>query len=81
MQPTGWMPFFIVYGREDVLAVELQHPTWRILDWEKVKTQEELLTIWAQQLRLHDEDMEEVRLRKCRKWTEAKEAFNCSKQL
>ena len=22
-QPTGWMPFFIVYGREAVLPVEL----------------------------------------------------------
>ncbi len=37
-QPTARTPFFMVYGREAVLPVELRYPTWRILDWEKVKT-------------------------------------------
>ena len=37
-QPTGMTPFFMVYGREAVLPVEMRHPTWRVLEWEKVKT-------------------------------------------
>ena len=80
-QPTGQTPFFMVYGREAVLPVELRYPTWRVLDWEKVKTRSELLAIQAQQLRMRDEDMEEAKLRKRRKRTEAKEVFDSLKQL
>src|SRR5438045_3127242 len=80
-QPTGQTPFYVVYGREAVLPVELRHPTWRVLDWDNVKTREELLAIWARQLRLCDEDMEEVKLRKHQKQTEGKEAFDGSRQL
>ena len=61
-QPTGWTPFSMVYGREAVLPVELWHLTWRVLDWERVKDRSELIAIWAEQLRLRDEDMEEVKL-------------------
>src|SRR5580700_10947800 len=80
-QPTGKTPFFMVYGREAVLPVELKYPTWRILDWEKVGDRASLLATRAQQLRLRDEDMEEVALRKRRKRIEGKEVFDNSKQI
>ena len=66
-QPTGWTPFFMVYGREAVLLVELWHLMWRVLDWERVKDRSELIAIWAEQLRLCDEDMEEVKFREQQK--------------
>ena len=31
-QPTGRTPFWVVYGREAVLLIELKFRTWRILD-------------------------------------------------
>jgi hypothetical protein len=92
-QPTGKTPFFMVYGREAVLPVELKYPTWRILDWEKVDDRASLLATRAQQLRLRDEDMEEIALRlrdedmeeialrKRRKRIEGKEVFDNSKQI
>jgi len=66
-QPTGQSPFLLVYGREAVLPVELRYLTWRVLDWEKVRMRGDLLALRAQQLKLHDEDMEEVILRKHQK--------------
>ena len=80
-QLTGRIPFFMVYGREVVLPVKMQYPTWRVLNWEKVKTRAELLAAQAQQLRARDKDMEEIILRKRRKWMEGKEAFNLSRSL
>jgi hypothetical protein len=35
-RPTGKTPFGIIYGREAVLPVELEHPTWRVLKWTEV---------------------------------------------
>ena len=80
-QLTGWTPFFMVYGSEAVLLVELWHLTWRVLDWERVKDWSELIAIWAEQLRLCDEDMEEVKLQEWKKQSEAKEIFDGLKQL
>ena len=79
--PTGQTPFFMVYGREAVLPVELRYPTWRVLDWDNVKTRSDLIAVRAQQLRIRDEDMEEVVLRKRRKRMEGKERFDNSRQL
>ena len=80
-QPTGKTPFFMVYGREAVLPVETRYPTWRVLDWESIRDRADLLAVRAQQLRLRDEDIEEVKLRKQRKRMEGKEAFDGSHRL
>jgi hypothetical protein len=82
-QPTGKTPFWVVYGREAVLPIELKFRTWRILEWEKVKNQDraELLALRTRQLLGRDEDLEEVRLRKQRKRMEGKEAFDRTHQI
>jgi hypothetical protein len=80
-QPTGKTPFWVVYGREAILLIELKFRTWRILEWEKTKDKAELLALRARQLLGRDEDLEEVRLRKQRKRIEGKESFNASRQI
>jgi hypothetical protein len=80
-QPTGKTPFFMVYGREAVLPVELKYPTWRVLNWEDMTDRASLLATRAQQLQLRDEDIEEVVLRKRRKRSEGKDAFDSSNRL
>ena len=64
-----------------MLLVELSHPTWRVLEWDQVKSKADLLATKAQQLKLRDEDIEEVALRKRRKRAEGKEAFDGTHQL
>ena len=80
-QPTGRSPFWVVYGREAVLPIELKFRTWRILEWEKVQSRAELLALRTRQLMGRDEDLEEVRLRKQRKRMEGKEAFDQTRQI
>src|SRR3981081_3424702 len=62
-QPTGRTPFWVVYGREAVLPIELKFRTWRILEWEKVKDRAELLVLRSRQPQGRDEDLEEEQLR------------------
>ena len=61
--PTGRTPFYLNYGREAVLPIEMDIPTWRLLDWPSVKSREELLALRARQLLRRDEDLEEATLR------------------
>jgi len=61
-QPTRRTPFWVVYGREAVLPIELKFRTWRVLEWEKITGRAELLVLRTRQLMGWDEDLEEVRL-------------------
>src|SRR3979490_98374 len=80
-QPSGKTPFWVVYGREAVLPIELKFRTWRILEWDKVRDRAELLALRTRQLLGRDEDLEEVQLRKQRKHIEGKEAFDRTRQI
>lgn len=75
-RPTGKDPFSLVYGRECILPMESKFPTWRILEWEKVRDREELLALRARQLEMRDEDIEETLARKKRIREEGKEEFD-----
>jgi hypothetical protein len=79
--PTGKTPFFIEYGREAILPIELRYPTWRVLDWENVKSRADLIAVRARQLELRDKDLEEVMLHKRRRRMEGKEAFDSSRRI
>jgi hypothetical protein len=80
-QPTGRTQFWIVYGREAVLPIELKFQTWQILDWERIRDGAELLALRTRQLQGQDEDLEEVRLRKQRKRMEGKVSFKRTPQI
>jgi hypothetical protein len=80
-QPTGKTPFWVVYGREAVLPIELKFRTWRILEWDKVRDRAELLMLRSRQLMGRDEDLEEVQLRKQRKRMEGKDSFDRTWQI
>ena len=49
--PTGRTPFWVIYGREAVLPIELKFRTWRILEWEKTRSRADLLALRARQLK------------------------------
>ena len=61
--PTGCTLFYLNYSREAVLLIEMDIPTWRLLDWPSVKSREELLALRARQLLRRDKDLEEATLR------------------
>jgi hypothetical protein len=77
-RPTGKDLFSLVYGREYILLIESKFPTWRILEWEKVRDRDELLALRARQLEMRDADIEEILTCKKRVREEGKEAFNQS---
>ena len=57
---TGRTPYYISYGNEPVLSIELEVPTWRILTWDDVHITSDLLAIRARKLQRRDEDLEEA---------------------
>ena len=79
--PTGYTPFYMVYGREAVLPIETKYPTWRTLGWDKVLDRETLLLYRTRQIMMRNEDLEESRLRKDRRRREGKEYFDNHHQI
>jgi hypothetical protein len=77
-RPTGVDPFSLVYGRECILPVESQFPTWRILDWTSVENRGDLLALRARQLEMRGEDLKEALARKKRIREEGKDAFDAT---
>ena len=75
-EPTGWTPFYTVYGREPILPVETEFPTWRTLAWDEIQDRASLLAMRARQIEMRDEDIEEARLRKDRRRELGKEYFD-----
>jgi RNase H-like domain found in reverse transcriptase/Integrase zinc binding domain/Reverse transcriptase (RNA-dependent DNA polymerase) len=47
---TGYSAFDLVYGRDCVLPVELMIDTWTTVDWEGIKSREDLILARMQQL-------------------------------
>jgi hypothetical protein len=79
--PTGFTPFYMVYGREAVLPVETRFPTWRTLGWDEVCDRETLLELRTKQMQMRDEDIEEARMKKDRRRREGKEYFDSTHQI
>ena len=47
---TGYSAFKLLYGRECLLPVELAIESWSVVDWEEVKSREELILARMKQL-------------------------------
>ena len=76
--PTGYTPFYMVYGREAVLPVETRYPLWRTLDWDGIELGDrtKLLELRMRQLLMREDDVKEAMHRKNRKRKESAEYFN-----
>ena len=78
---TGFSPWYLNYGAEAVLPVETRIPTWRILDWDEVRTTAELLALRARQLQLRDNDLEEAAAKQQRIRIQGKDQFDRSNRI
>ena len=54
---TGFPPDKLVFGEDCVLPVELDASSWTVVEWDKVKTLEELLITRGKQLERNEEDI------------------------
>ena len=78
---TGYMPFYLVYGREPILPVETRYPTWRSLFTEEIENRSKLIQLRATQFQLRQNHLDEAYLRKTRRRQEGKEAFDLSHNI
>ena len=57
---TGRTPYYLNHGSEAVLPIELQYPTWRVVDFKNIEGTADLLAVRARQLQQREEDLEEA---------------------
>lgn len=60
---SGYSPYFLLYGVHPVLSFDYTELTWQTLDWDKVRTHEDLITIRIQQLERRDIKLQDARKR------------------
>jgi hypothetical protein len=66
---TGFSPYFLLYGVHPVFCFDMADVTWQTLDWDRVRSHDELLAIRALQLSQRDPRLKEAnaKLRESRK--------------
>ncbi|KAJ9481740.1 hypothetical protein VN97_g11726 [Penicillium thymicola] len=57
---TGMTPYRFLFGKDAILPVEMEVPTWSTLPWETVTTREDLISLRARQILQRDEDVQEA---------------------
>ncbi|KAJ7245449.1 hypothetical protein C8J57DRAFT_1082292 [Mycena rebaudengoi] len=57
---TGFSPYYLLYGVHPVFSFDIDEITWQTLDWDKVRTHEDLIAIRAQQLARRDPKLHEA---------------------
>lgn len=57
---TGLTPYEVEYADKPVLPIELEIPTWTIVNWNDVRTQSDLIAARARILERREEDIAEV---------------------
>ncbi|KAH7247228.1 hypothetical protein B0J15DRAFT_401974, partial [Fusarium solani] len=41
--PHGHSPFYLIHGWEPAYPLEVEIPTWRLINWDEVSTAEDLI--------------------------------------
>jgi hypothetical protein len=59
---TGMTPYEIMYANRPILPIELEIPTWSVMNWEEAVTRSDLIAMRARVLERREEDMEEAAL-------------------
>lgn len=54
---TGYTPYYLIYGMHCLFPFDIADRTWFGLDWHKVASTEDLLTLRARQLERREEDI------------------------
>lgn len=57
---TGMTPYEVEYAARPVLPIDLDVPTWMVMNWDDVKNYEDLIAMRARILERRDEDVAEV---------------------
>ena len=54
---TGYTPYFLTYGQHALFPFDISDRTWHVLDWDEVRTTEDLLALRTKQLARREEDI------------------------
>ena len=73
---TGMTPYEVEYGQRPLLPIELEIPTWSVMNWDEVRTQADLVAMRARVLERREEDLEEARCHLRRMREANKERYN-----
>jgi len=75
-QSTGFTPFRLMHGYEPVLPVDLEFPTWKIVEWGQIRETSELLAMRTRQLLRLADDIRDASDFQKRMRLAGKEAFD-----
>jgi hypothetical protein len=73
---TGMTPYEVVYANRPRLPIELEIPTWQVMNWDQVVDRSDLIATRARVLERREEDLEEAALHLRRAREMNKEAFD-----
>ncbi|KAJ5660869.1 gag-pol polyprotein [Penicillium longicatenatum] len=57
---TGMTPYHFLYGKDAILPLEIEVPTWSTLPWETISSTEDLISLRARQILQKDQDVTEA---------------------
>jgi hypothetical protein len=57
----GHSPFYLIFGYEPVLPMEVDVPTWRTIDWDDVRTHDQMIEARLEIIAQMQDDVEEAR--------------------
>ena len=78
---TDVILFRLLYEHDAILLIEIEYSTWHIMNWNKIRSIEDLLAMRVKQLQRRDENFKEAALHLRRMKEQNKELFDDKHQL